>query len=186
MQGISQEVSETKSVYSHWNLSVQSWHFRKCGLYEAGDFTWKSRHRKIWQCEVGRCVNAACEVVGWWITKCCWKSHTTIQTLKKSLRTNFLTPFIPRDQQDWKMFISTTLWETTVGMAKMLMATGSTQSSRNRLPNNKLCPRKEAQRADYHYSLILLFVPFQMESSLLPGGNKFTKKLLQKGSASAR
>ena len=37
-----------------------------------------------------------------------------------------------------------------------------------RLPNHKLFdPEKEAQREDYYYSLILLFVPFRTESSLL-------------------
>lgn len=39
-----------------------------------------------------------------------------------------------------------------------------------RLPNHKLYdPSKEEQREDYYYSLILLFVPFQDESSLLLG-----------------
>ena len=36
------------------------------------------------------------------------------------------------------------------------------------LPNHKLFePQKENQREDYFYSLILLFVPFRDESSLL-------------------
>jgi len=36
------------------------------------------------------------------------------------------------------------------------------------LPNHKLFdPEKEAQREEHYYSLILLFVPFRMESSLL-------------------
>ena len=54
-----------------------------------------------------------------------------IQTLKRSLRTTFLTPFTHRDQQDWKTFVSTTLWQTMIGRAKMLMETGSTRNSRN-------------------------------------------------------
>ena len=42
-----------------------------------------------------------------------------------------------------------------------------------RLPNYKLFdPEKEAQREDYYYSLILLFVPFRTESSLLLDNKK--------------
>jgi len=42
-----------------------------------------------------------------------------------------------------------------------------------RLPNHKLFdPEKEAQREDYYYSLILLFVSFRIESSLLLDNEK--------------
>jgi len=60
---------------------------------------------------------------------------------------NLLDTFYP---QDCKTFVSTTLWHTMIGMAKMLMETGSTRNSRNRLPNHKLFDSvKEAQREDY-------------------------------------
>ena len=43
-----------------------------------------------------------------------------------------------------------------------------TKLKKPRLPNHKLFdPEKEAHREDYYYSLILLFVPFRTESSLL-------------------
>ena len=43
-----------------------------------------------------------------------------------------------------------------------------TKLKKTRLPNHKLFdPQKENQREDYFYSLILLFVPFRDESSLL-------------------
>ena len=43
-----------------------------------------------------------------------------------------------------------------------------TKLKKPRLPNHKLFdPQKENQREDYFYSLILLFVPFRDESSLL-------------------
>ena len=43
-----------------------------------------------------------------------------------------------------------------------------TKLKKPRLPNRKVFdPEKDAQREDYYYSLIVLFVPFRTESSLL-------------------
>ena len=57
-----------------------------------------------------------------------------------------------------------------IGMAKMIMETEFKYSKlkKPRLPNHKIFdPEKETHREDYYYSLILLFVPFRVESSLL-------------------
>jgi len=54
-------------------------------------------------------------------------------------------------------------------MAKMLMETGSTPNSRNLVfQTTSYLTHKRKHREDYYYySVILLFVPFRTESSLL-------------------
>ena len=67
------------------------------------------------------------------------------------------------------MFVSTTLWQTTIGKAKMLMETGNTPNSRNLVfQTTSYLTHKRKHREDYYYySVILLFVPFRTDSSLL-------------------
>ena len=66
------------------------------------------------------------------------------------------------------MSASMTLWPITVGKVEMMMETESIPSSKSHafLITNCLIPR-ENQREDYFYLLILLFVPFRDESTLL-------------------
>ena len=68
----------------------------------------------------------------------------------------------------WKTFVSTTVanydWQTKDDNGERKYAV----LKKPRLPNHKLFdPQKETQREDYFYSLLLLFVPFRDESSLL-------------------
>jgi len=79
-----------------------------------------------------------------------------------------LTHITHRDQQDWKMFVSDFVanydWygKDANGVRKY------PKLKKPSLPNHKLFdPEKEAPREDYYYPLILLFVPFRTESSLL-------------------
>ena len=133
MQEIWQEVSENKSVYSGlWSFGVRSLRFRECGLYEASDLL------------LGDHLNEKSDTVKWVDVslphKRCRRlmDHKVLLEMaehnpdtEEILRTTFLTPTIHRDQQGWKMFVSTTLWQTMIGMPKIVVETGSIQSSIN-------------------------------------------------------
>ena len=82
-------------------LVCKSLRFRECGVYKAsdlllGDHLNEKSDNEMWV-DVSMLMDHK---------KRCWKLQSTIQTLKRSLRTTFLTPITHRDQQDWKMFVS--------------------------------------------------------------------------------
>ena len=61
-----------------------------------------------------------------------------------------------------------TLWLTVIGKADMMMETEGTPNSKIHVFQTTSCSILERRiREDYFYSLILLFVPFRCESSLL-------------------
>jgi len=88
---------------------------------------------------------------------------------EKIFEDNLLTPFTHRDQQDCEKFVSKTLWQTMIGMAKMLIETGSTRNSRNLVfqTTSSLTQKRKHREKTTTTFLILLFVPFRTESSLL-------------------
>ena len=171
MQEIWQEVSENKSVYSRlWSFGVRSLRFRECGLYEASDLllgdhlTEKSVTVKWIDVSMPHKRNRRL------------KDYKELQVIAKSnpdtediyedslLDTHY--PQRPADLEDVCLydFVAKYDWQTKDDNGNRKYAL----LKKPRLPNHKLFdPQKETQREDYFYSLLLLFVPFRDESSLL-------------------
>ena len=171
MQEIWQEVSENKSVYSRlWSFGVRSLRFRECGLYEASDLL------------LGDHLNEKSDTVKWVDVSLPHKRCRRLMDHKVLLEIaehnpdteeifedNLLDTYYPQRParlEDVCLydFVANYDWyaKDRNGNRKY------SKLNKPRLPNHKLFdPEKEAQREDYYYSLILLFVPFRTESSLL-------------------
>ena len=170
-QEIWQEVSDNKSIYSRlWSFGVQSVCSRECGLYEASDLllgdhlTEKSATIK-W-IDVSMPQKRSCRL----------KDHRQLEQLAQHdpnnkdiyeeslLDTHY--PKRPESLEDVCLYdlVANYSWQSTDDNGKRQY----TKLNKPCLPNHKLFdPQKENQREDYFYSLILLFVPFRDESSLL-------------------
>ena len=171
MQEIWQEVSENKSVYSRlWSFGVRSLRFRECGLYEASDLL------------LGDHLNEKSGTVKWVDVSLPHKRCRRLMDHKVLLEIaehnpdteeifedNLLDTYYPQRPARLENvclydFVANYDWygKDSSGNRKYSKLT------KPRLPNHKLFdPEKETQREDYYYSLILLFVPFRTESSLL-------------------
>ena len=172
MQEIWQEVSDNKSIYSRlWSFGVRSLRSRECGLYEARDLllgdhlTEKSATVK-WIDDVSKPQKRSRRL----------KDHRELEQLAQHdpnnkdiyeeslLDTHY--PKRPDSLEDVCLYdlVANYLWQSTDDNGKRQY----TKLKKPCLPNHKLFdPQKENQREDYFYSLILLFVPFRDESSLL-------------------
>ena len=171
MQEIWNEVSENKSVYSRlWSFGVRSLRSRECGLYEASDLL------------LGDHLTEKSDTVKWIDVsmphkrKRRLKDHNQLEQLARRdpdaddiyedslLETHY--PQRPDRLEDVCLydFVAKYDWQTKDknGERKYSLL------NKPRLPNHRLYdPQKENERGDYFYSLILLFVPFRDESSLL-------------------
>ena len=171
MQEIWQEVSENKSIYGRlWSFGVRSLRSRECGLYEASDLL------------LGDHLTEKSTTVKWIDVSMPQKrsrrlkDHKLLEQMvehdpdtediyeESLLHTHY--PQRPDSMEDVCLydFVANYDWQhrDDDGNRKY------TKLKKPRLPNHKLFdPHKENQREDYFYSLILLFVPFRDESSLL-------------------
>ena len=170
MQEIWEEVSD-KSIYSRlWNFGVRSLCSRECGLYEASDLL------------LGDHLTEKSATVKWIDVSMPQKrsrrlkDHRQLEQLAQHdpnnkdmyedslLDTHY--PKRPESLEDVCLYdlVANYSWQSTDDNGKRKY----TKLKKPRLPNHKLFdPQKENQREDYFYSLILLFVPFRDESSLL-------------------
>ena len=171
MQELWQEVGANKSIYSRlWSFGIWSLWSRECGLYEACDLILGDH-----LCEKS--------VVTKWIDAT-WPhkrkrrliDHGKLQLLKQSdpesteiFETNLIDHYYPQRCQDLE---NVCLHDLVRDYNRDGIDCNGQYTyhklSKPRLPKHKLYdPNKENQREDYHYSLLLLFVPFRSESDLV-------------------
>ena len=171
LQEIWQEVSENKSIYSRlWSFGIRSLRFRECGLYEAADLL------------LGDHLSEKSDTVK-------WVDVSMPHKRKRRLRDHKQLQEIAKSDPDSKDIFEDNLLDTyypnrpmeldDVCLYDLVAHYDWTSRDKNgqrvykrltkpRLPNHKIFdPEKETQRDDYYYSLLLLFVPFRDESSLL-------------------
>ena len=171
MQETWEEISDSKSVYSQlFSFALMSLKSRECGLYEACDLL------------VGDHLCEKSAMVKWVNVS---KPHKRSRRLKKHnvlkdiekdnpdsediFEEDLMTNIYPNRPVHLKEiclydFVANYDWygKDTEGQRKYRKLT------KPRLVNHKMFdPQKEEQREDYYYSLILLFVPFRDEASLL-------------------
>ena len=171
LQDIWHEVSENKSVYSQlWSFGVRSLRSRECGLYEASDLL------------LGDHLTEKSDAVKWVDVSLPHKrsrrlkDHRVLEDVAKRdpdsediFQDNLLDNHYPRRPSDLEGvclydFVANYDYCGTDGCGNRKYR----KLTKPRLPNHKLFdPEKEDQRDAYYYSLILLFVPFRDESTLL-------------------
>ena len=171
MQEVWQEVSENHSIYGRlWSFGIRSLRSRECGLYEASDLLLGDH-----LCEKSVTVK--------WIDVSLphkrnrrLKDHKVLKDMPKDnpetedvFEDNLIDSYYPQRPRDLENiclydFVANYEWygKKDNGDRKY------SKLAKPRLPNNKLFdPEKENEREDYYYSLLLLFVPFRDEGSLL-------------------
>ena len=171
LQDIWHEVSENKSVYSQlWSFGVRSLRSRECGLYEASDLL------------LGDHLTEKSDTVKWVDVSLPHKrsrrlkDHKVLEDVAKQnpdseeiFQDNLLDTHYPRRPSDLEAvclydFVANYDYCGTDGNGDRKYK----KLTKPRLPNHKLFdPEIQDQTEAYYYSLILLFVPFRDESSLL-------------------
>ena len=171
LQDIWHEVSENKSVYSQlWSFGVRSLRSRECGLYEASDLL------------LGDHLTEKSDAVKWVDVSLPHKrsrrlkDHKVLEDVAKHnpdsediFQDNLLDTHYPRRPSDLEGvclydFVANYDYCGTDGNGDRKYR----KLTKPRLPNHRLFdPEREDQTEAYYYSLILLFVPFRDESSLL-------------------
>ena len=171
MQDIWQEVGESKTVYGRlWNFGIRCLRSRECGLYEASDLLLGDHlyHKSV--------------TVQWVDVSLRHKrnrrlkDYAEIQEMSKRepdsediFEEGLLDSHYPNRPKELEKiclfdFVANYDWYGRDDEGKRCYR----KLTKPRLPNHRLFdPQKENQREDYYYSLILLFVPFRKESSLL-------------------
>ena len=159
------------SVYSRlWSFGICSLRSRECGLYEASDLL------------LGDHLSEKSDVVKWIDTSAPHKinrrlkDHSVLQEIAKHdpdtediFEGNLIDTYYPNRPRDLDNlclydFVSNFDWygKDDRGDRKYK------KLAKPRLPNHKIFdPEKESQREDYFYSLLLLFIPFRDEGTLL-------------------
>ena len=171
MSEIWQEVSESKTIYGRlWSFGVRMLRSRECGLYEASDLL------------LGDHLFEKSDAVQWIDVSMPHKRNRRLKDhsellemestdpdseniFKENLYSNYY-PDRPEELQDLCLhdFVANFDWygKDSKGQRKYR------KLGKPRLVNHKIFdPEKEDHREDYFYSLILLFVPFRDEASLL-------------------
>ena len=174
MQEVWQEVNANSSIYSKlWSFGVRSLRSRECGLYEASDLL------------LGDHLTEKSVTVKWVDVamphkrKRRLKSHAQLVQIEKNnpgstdiLEGNVVDIFYPTrpvELEDVCLydFIKWYAYRGTNENGSRVYQ----KLQKPVLPNHKLFdPSTENQREDYYYSLMLLFIPFRDESSLIADG----------------
>ena len=183
MSEIWQEVSESKTIYGRlWSFGVRMLRSRECGLYEASDLL------------LGDHLFEKSDAVQWIDVSMPHKRNRRLKDhsellemestdpdseniFKENLYSNYY-PDRPEELQDLCLhdFVANFDWygKDSKGQRKYR------KLGKPRLVNHKIFdPEKEDHREDYFYSLILLFVPFRDEASLL-NGNETAEEAFQR------
>ena len=172
LQDIWQEVIYTKSVYSKfWSFGIHSLRSQECGLYEASDLllgdhlTEKSETFK-WV-DVSMPDKRSRRLKDHKILEDVAKHNPDSEDIFQSNLLDTYYPQRPNDLEDICLYDFVANYDYCGTDSR----TGERQYrklTKPRLPNHRFFdPKKEEQRQGYYYSLILLFVPFRDESSLL-------------------
>ena len=171
MQDLWQEVASEKSIYSKlWSFGVRSMRSRECGLYEASDLL------------LGEQLCGKSDAVKWIDAafpdkrKRRVKGYQKLQQLKEInpesediFENNLIDTHYPERPED----LEEVCLYNVVGDYDSCGVDEYGQKqykkrSKPLLPNHKIFdPNKENQKQDHYYSLLLLFVPFRVESDLV-------------------
>ena len=171
LQDIWEDIGRDKSVYSQlWSFGLRSLRFRECGLYEAADLV-LGDHLTEKSCTV-KYVDVSLPSK----RSHRLKSHKELQRLALNEPNSdeifehcLIENYYPDRPQNLKEmclydFVKWIDWTSRDKSGKR----DYKRLNKPRLPNHKLYdPEREEQRVDYYYSLILLFVPFRDENTLL-------------------
>ena len=176
MSEIWQEVSESKTIYGRlWSFGVHMLRSRECGLYEAsdlllGDHLFEKSDAVQWievsmPHKLNRRLKDYSELLEMEST-----DPECENIFKENLYSNYY-PDRPEELQDLCLhdFVANFDWygKDSKGQRKYC------KLGKPRLVNHQIFdPEKEDHREDYFYSLILLFVPFRDEASLLNGNER--------------
>ena len=161
MQDLWQEVSENKSIYGKlYSFGIRSLRSRECGLYEASDLLLGDH-----LCEKSVTVK--------WVDVSFphkrnhrLKKHKDLKDLAENNPNNLLDTHYPNHLEDVCLFdlVANYDWYARDQDGERVYR----KLTKPRLPNHKLFDcNNESQREDFYYSMILLFMPFRDESSLL-------------------
>ena len=179
MQGIWQEVSDSKSVYNRlFKFGIRTLHSKECGLYEVSGMMlgesmceksvtvmWTNvamPHKQNWRLKDKKLLNDILKV-----------NPNSENIFEADLLGTFY-PNRPAHLDDLCRLDFMANYNYYSKDANGLRKYRKLQKAR--LVNHKLFnPEKEEQRQDYFYSLILLFAQFRDESCLL-GQNKTAEK----------
>ena len=174
MQDLWQEIGSNKSVYSRlWSFGIRSSRSRECGLYEASDLLLGDH-----LCEKSDTVQ--------WIDatfphkrKHRLKDHSKLQELGKIdlnsteiFEDSVIDTYYPQRPGDME---DVCLYDFVKDYVKCRDNNFGQRKYRRLakpcLPNHRLFdPNKENEREEYFYSMLLLFVPFRNEGTLLAEG----------------
>ena len=174
MQDLWQEVASHNSIYSKlWSFGVRSMRSRECCLYEASDILLGDH-----LCEKSRTVK--------WLDvsrpdkrKRRLMDHSKLSAMKETnpqstniFEDNIIDTFYPRRPQEME---DVCLYDFVAEYTKCGVDNDGNTVYRRLckpvLPNHKIYnPNKEDERESYYYSLLLLFVPFRDEGSLIQDG----------------
>ena len=171
LQDIWEDSGRDKSVYGQlWSFGLRSLRFRECGLYEAADLV-LGDHLTETSCTV-KYVDVSLPSK----RSHRLKNHKELQRLALNepnsdeifehyLIENYY-PDRPQNLEEMCLydFVKWIDWTSRDKSGKRYYK----RLNKPRFPNHKLYdPEREEQREDYYYSLILLFVPFRDENTLL-------------------
>ena len=171
MQDIWQEVGENKSVYSRlWSFGIRCLRSRECGLYEAsdlllGDHLYQKSVTVQWV-DVSMPHKRSRRLKAYdHIRRMAEDDPHSEDIFAESLLKTYY-PERPRELENLCLFDLVAYYDW---YGKDNEGNRSYRKlTKPRLPNHKLFdPQKENEREDYYYSLIVLFVPFRDESTLL-------------------
>ena len=183
MSEIWQEVSESKTIYGRlWSFGVRMLRSRECGLYEASDLL------------LGDHLFEKSDAVQWIDVSMPHKQNRRLKDhsellemestdpdseniFKENLYSNYY-PDRPEELQDLCLhdFVANFDWYGKDSKGQR----NYRKLGKPRLVNHKIFyTEKEDHREDYFYSLILLFVPFRDEASLL-NGNETAEEAFQR------
>ena len=176
LQEVWNEVSDNKSVYSRlWSFGVRALRSRECGLYEASDLLIGDH-----LCEKSTTVKWICVKMPHKRSRRL-KNHSVLQEIADEnpesedifeddlFNTHY--PKRPADLEDVCLhdFVANYDWYSKDRNGDRIYR----RLTKPRLVNHKLYdPNKEEEREDFYYSLVLLFVPFRNEASLLQENEK--------------
>ena len=166
MQEVWQEVSENHSIYGHlWSFGIRSLRSRECGLYEPSDLLLGDHLCEKW-IDVSLPHKRNRRLKYHKVLKDMAKDNPETENIFEDNLIDSYYPQRPRDLENICLydFVVNYEWygKNDNGDRKYSKLT------KPRLPNHKLLdPEKENEREDYYYSLLLLFVPFRDEGSLL-------------------
>ena len=172
LQDILQEASDSKSIYSRlWSFGIRSLRSRECGLYEAthlllGDHLTETSETVKWV-DVSMPDKRSRRL----------KDHKVLEDVAKHnpdskdiFQSNLLDTYYPQRPNDLEdvCLNDFVAYYDYCGTDSRTGKRRYRKLTKPRLPKHRLFdPKKEEQRQGYYYSLILLFVPFRDESSLL-------------------